>query len=152
MYKTVAASVDQNQINASSIDIKIKTQWNKLKEEIKPTIDKYVSSKYPNGLKRNRLEPLTSSAIDEHQKNQIMAFVNGIVNKGNIPNVTFSRIYFEYEPPNAWRPTAMMNHIVVLDLGNEKYYSVMGEKLTRLDGTELAEGSVSVPGLSTSLS
>lgn len=152
MYKTVAASVDQNQINASSINIKIKIQWNELKEEVKQTIATYVSRKYPNDLKRDRLEPLTASAIDENQIKQIMAFVNGVENKGDIPDVTFSRIYFEYEPPNAWRPTAMMNHIVVLDLGNENYYSVMGEKLTRLDGTELAVGSVSVPGLSTSLS
>ena len=149
MYKTVAASVDQNQINALIIDIKIKIKWNELNKEVKQKIATYVSSKYPIGLKTDRLEPLTLSAIDENQKKQIMTFVNGILNEGNIPDVTFSRIYFKYEPPKAWLPRAMMNHIVVLDLGKETYYSVMGEKLTCLDGTELAVESVSVPGLST---
>ena len=43
MYKTVAASVDQNQINALIIDIKIKIKWNELNKEVKQKIATYVS-------------------------------------------------------------------------------------------------------------
>lgn len=73
-----------------------------------------------------------------------MNFVNALVKNTPVPNETFSRIFIENKTIR-WSGIVRLVHILVLNLGDNNYYSLMGAKCTKANGRELAGGG-SVPG------
>lgn len=140
MFKTMATRHDTS-FKVDAIDMKNGERWSNLSKPQQALIQRMIKKKYgpqyygSSGLTRSHLVGVSLSG---DKLNRIMNFVNALVKNTPVPNETFSRIIIEPLGETLY-------HILVLDLGHQQYYSLMGAKCTKANGCELA-GGCSVPG------
>lgn len=142
MFKTMATRHDTS-FEEDRIDMKNGERWSNLSKPQRALIQRMIKKKYDgsSGLTRSHLVGVSLSG---DKLNRIMNFVNALVINTSVPNETFSRIFIENKTIR-WSGIVRLFHILVLNLGDEEYYSLMGAKCTKADGRELA-GGCSVPG------
>ena len=146
MFKTMATHHDTS-FMVDRINMKNDERWSNLSKPQQALIQLQIQNKYDpkyygsSGLTKSHLVGVSLSG---DKLNRIMNFVNALVKNTPVPDETFSRIYIENKTMG-WSGRVRLFHILVLNLGDEEYYSLMGAKCTKADGCELA-GGCSVPG------
>lgn len=146
MFKTMATRHDTS-FEVEPINMPNGERWSKLSQAQQALIQRMIKKKYEpqyygsSGLTRSHL---VGVSLSDDKLNRIMSFVNALVNNTPVPNETFSRIFIENKTIR-WSGIVKLVHILVLNLDDEEYYSLMGAKCTMANGRELA-GGCSVPG------